>query len=313
MRVFITGASGWIGVPTVAELVGRGHEVVGLARSDASAARIEATGGTVRRGDLADLDGLRAAAAESDAVIHLAFKHDVAFSQETFAASAEADRAAIETIGEELAGTDRTFVIASGTGTAAPGRVATEEDGHEANPHFAGGLQIRWESAEWTLALAARGVRSSVVRLAPTNHGDGDNGFMKQIVKAARERGVSAYVGDGTNRWPAVHRLDTARLVRLAAEGAPAGSTLHAVGEEGVELGAVAGVIGRHLDLPTESIPAELAMEHFGFPGLLLSFDVPASSAHTRELLDWEPTHPGLLPDLEEGHYFAEVPADTAG
>jgi len=306
MRVFITGASGWIGTPTVAELVGEGHEVVGLARSDGAAAKIEAAGGTVRRGDLDDLDGLRAAAAEADAVIHLAFKHDTAFSPESFAAAAESDRAAIETIGGELAGSDRAFVVASGTGTAAPGRVATEEDGHERNPHFVGGLQIRWDNAEWTLALASRQVRSSVVRLAPTNHGDGDQGFMKQIIDTARERGVSAYVGDGTNRWPAVHRLDTARLVRLVVEGAPAGSTLHAVGEEGVELGAVAAVIGRHLDLPTESIPAERAMEHFGFPGVLLSFDVPASSALTRELMDWGPTRPGLLADLDEGHYFVE-------
>ena len=304
MRVFVTGASGWIGEATVAELVGAGHEVVGLARSDASAAKVEAAGGTVRRGDLADLDGLGAAASEADAVIHLAFQHEVAFVQGDFATAAKDDRAAIETIGEALVGTDKAFVIASGTGAVAPGRLATENDGHDLPPELPEGMRLRGESAEYTLGLADRGVRSSVLRLAPTNHGDGDNGFMKQLVEIARAKGVSAYVGDGANRWPAGHRLDSAVLARLAVENVPAGSTLHAIGEEGIELRAVAEVIGRHLGVPVESVPADGAMEHFGFLGMMVGLDIPASSAITRELTGWQPTHPGLIEDLEEDFYY---------
>jgi nucleoside-diphosphate-sugar epimerase len=305
MRVFVTGASGWIGEPTVAELVGAGHEVVGLARSDASAARVDAVGGVVRHGDLDDLDGLRAAASEADAVVHLAFKHEVAFAQGDFAAAAETDRRAIETFGEVLAGTDRALIVASATGAAAPGRLATEDDGHVPGPQLQGGMKLRFENAEHTLALAERGVRSSILRLPPTNHGDGDNGFMRQLVDLARAKGVSAYVGDGTNRWPAVHRLDTAALARIAVESAPAGTTLHSVAEEGVELRLVAETIGRHLGVPVESIPQDRATEHFGFLGMLLSLDIPASSAITRELTGWQPTRPGLIADLDEGHYFA--------
>jgi nucleoside-diphosphate-sugar epimerase len=304
MRVFVTGASGWIGRPTVAELAGAGHEVVGLARSDAAAAKIEAAGGTVRRGDLDDLDGLGAAASEADAVVHLAFKHEVAFREGDFAAAAEADRAAIETIGEALAGREGAFVIASGTGAAAPGRLATENDGHERAPGMTDGMDMRRQSAEWTLGLARRGVRSAVLRLAPTNHGDGDNGFMRQLVDTARTTGVAAYVGDGTNRWPATHRLDTAALARIAVESVPAGTTLHAIAEEGVELRAIATAIGSHLDIPVESISPEAAMEHFGFLGTMVALDIPASSAITRELTGWQPTHPGLIADLEEGHYY---------
>jgi nucleoside-diphosphate-sugar epimerase len=307
MRVFVTGASGWIGQPTVAELVGVGHEVVGLARSDAAAAKIEAAGGTVRRGDLDDLDGLRAAASQADAVVHLAFKHEVAFGQGDFAAAAEADRAAIETIGEALVGGGGAFVIASGTGAAAPGRLATENDGHERGPGMTDGMDIRRQSAEWTLGLAQRGVRSAVLRLAPTNHGDGDNGFMRQLVDTARATGVAAYVGDGTNRWPATHRLDTAALARIAVETVPGGTTLHAVAEESVELRAIATAIGGHLDIPVRSISPEAAMEHFGFLGTMVALDIPASSVITRELTGWQPTHPGLIADLEEGHYYGSA------
>lgn len=304
MRVFVTGASGWIGQATVAELAGAGHQVVGLARSDASAAKVEAAGGTARRGDLADLDGLRTAATDADAAIHLAFKHEVAFVQGDFAAAAEADRAAIETIGEALVGTDKAFVIASGTGAVAPGRLATENDGHDLSPQLPEGMRLRGESAEYTLGLAERGVRSAVLRLAPTNHGDGDSGFIKQLVEIARAKGVSAYVGDGANRWPAGHRLDTAVLARLAVESAPAGSTLHAVGEEGVELRVIAAVIGRHLGVPVEPVAADRAMDHFGFLGMTVGLDIPASSAITLELTGWQPTHPGLIEDLEQDCYY---------
>jgi len=304
MRVFVTGASGWIGSPTVAELVDAGHEVVGLARSDESAARVEAVGGTVLRGDLTEVGALAAAAGDADAVVHLAFDHHVAFVEDDFAGAAEGERAVIEAIGVALVGTDKAFVIASGTALAAPGRVATEKDGHEAVAGLQGGLSIRGENAEWVLGLADRGVRSAVLRLAPTNHGDGDSGFIKQLVEVARAKGVSAYVGDGTNRWPAGHRLDSANLARLAVEKAPAGSTLHAIGEEGIELGTVAEVIGRHLGVPVESIPADRATEHFGFVGGLLALDIPASSAITRELVGWEPSHPGLIEDLEQDFYY---------
>jgi nucleoside-diphosphate-sugar epimerase len=307
MRVFVSGASGWIGTPTVAELVGAGHQVVGLARSDTSAAKVEAAGGTALRGDLTSVDTLAAAAREADAVVHLAFDHALAFGAGDFAAAAEMERTVIEAIGETLVGSDAAFLIASGTGVISPGRVVTENDGHEPNPQLEGGLKIRWESAEWTLGLASRGVRSIVMRLAPTNHGEGDTGFMKQVVETARTKGVSAYVGDGTNRWPAGAPRDTAALIRLAIEKAPAGSTLHAVAEEGVELGAVAAAIGRHLDLPTESIPADQAIGHFGFVGGMLALDIPASSTLTRELTGWQPTRPGLLEDLDADFYYREV------
>jgi nucleoside-diphosphate-sugar epimerase len=309
MRVFVTGASGWIGTATVAELVGAGHEVVGLARSEESAAKVEAAGGTVLRGDLADLDGLRAAAVEADATIHLAFQHEVAFEQGDFAAAAKDDRAVIEAIGEALVGTDKAFMTASGTGAIAPGRVATENDGHDLDrAGLPEGMRMRGESAEYTLALGERGVRSSILRLAPTNHGDGDNGFMKQLVEIARAKGVSAYVGDGANRWPAGHRLDSAVLARLGIEGAPAGSTLHAIGEEGIELRAIAETIGGKLGVPVESIAPEAAMEHFGFLGMMVGLDIPASAAITRELTGWQPTHPGLIEDLEADFYY-RVPA----
>jgi nucleoside-diphosphate-sugar epimerase len=306
MRVFITGASGWIGSAVVAELLATGHQVTGLARSDSSAAALTAAGAEVIRGDLDDLEILSASAAASDAVIHLAFKHDIAFSG-GFQAAADADRDAVEAFGETLAGSDRPLVIASGTLGLAPGRVATERDGHdlsEAITARSSGPETRRATAEFVLSLASRGVRSSVIRLSPTNHGDGDNGFMATIVRIARDKGVSRYVGDGTNRWPAVHRLDSAHLFRLAVESAPAGSTLHAVAEEGVQFRDIAEVIGRHLDVPVMSIPPETALEHFAPLGAFIGIDSPASSTLTRELMGWEPTRAGLIADLDEGHYF---------
>jgi nucleoside-diphosphate-sugar epimerase len=312
MRVFVTGASGWIGSAVVPELIGAGHQVIGLARSDASAAALTAAGAEVQRGTLDDLEGLRDAAASSDGVIHLAFKHDLAFTGD-FPGAAVADRRAIETFGEALAGSNRSFLIASGVLGLAPGRVASEPDGHGDSdaPPLIGGAENRMANAQMTLALASRGVRSSVVRLPPTCHGDGDNGFMKFVVDIAREKGVSGYIGDGSNRWPATHRLDVAHLYRLALERAPAGSTLHAVAEEGVPIRDVAEVIGRHLDLPVVSVSPEDAGEHFGWLAGFLGADSPASSTLTRELLGWHPTHPGLIDDLDEGHYF-QLPSPDA-
>ena len=306
MRVFVTGASGWIGTAVVPELIGSGHQVTGLARSDASATALIAAGAQVQRGTLDDLDSLRSAAAAADGVIHLAFKHDIAFSG-GFQDAADADRRAVETFGEVLADSGRPFVIASGTLGLALGRVGTERDGHGSDPAMAAwgpGPRARQATAEFTLSLASRNVRSSVVRLPPTVHGEGDNGFMAAIVGIARAKGVSGYIGDGSNRWPAVHRLDAAHLFRLALENAPAGSTLHAVADEGVPIRAVAEVIGRHLDLPVVSIPREEAGEHFAWLGGFLGIDSPASSTLTRELLGWQPTHPGLIEDLDKGHYF---------
>jgi nucleoside-diphosphate-sugar epimerase len=311
MRIFVTGASGWIGSAVVPELIGAGHEVVGLARSDASAAALTAAGAEPHHGALDDLDSLRAAAGASDGVIHLAFKHDLAFSGD-FQGAADADRRAVETFGEALAGSDRPLLIASGLLGLEPGRVVTEQDGHGAHAAvaaFGGGPQARWETAEYTLSLASQGVRSSIVRLPPTNHGDGDNGFIATLVGIAREKGVSGYIGDGANRWPAVHRLDSARLFRLALEKAPAGSTLHPVADEGVPVRDIAEVIGRHLELPMVSVPVEDAGEHFTWMGGFIGLDAPASGAWTRELLGWQPAQPGLIDDLDQGHYFHDSAA----
>jgi nucleoside-diphosphate-sugar epimerase len=313
MRYFVTGASGWIGSAVVPELIAAGHQVVGLARSDASAAALVAAGAEVQRGSLDDLDTLRAAAAASDGVIHLAFKHDLAFSGD-FQGAADADRRAAEVFGEALAGSDRPFVIASGVLGLAPGRVATERDGHgsgsaDAAAAFGAGPQTRLGTAELVLSLASRGVRSSIVRLAPTVHGDGDHGFVATLVEIARAKGASGYIGDGANRWPAVHRIDAAHLFRSAVGDAPAGSTLHGVAEEGVPIRDIAAVIGRHLDVPVVAMSPDAAAEHFTWLAGLLAPDSPASSTLTRELMGWEPTHPGLIADLDQGHYFHEKPA----
>jgi nucleoside-diphosphate-sugar epimerase len=306
MKVFVTGASGWIGSAVVPELIKAGHEVTGLARSDASAEALVAAGAIAQRGTLDNLDILHSAAAASDGVIHLAFKHDMAFSGD-FEGAAAADRRAVETFGDALAGSDKPFVLASGVLGVAPGRLATEHDGLESSPattSLNSGPQTRRGTVHIVLGFASRGVRSSVVRLSPTVHGDGDNGFMATLVSIARDKGKSGYLADGASRWPAVHRLDAAHLFRLAFENAPAGSTLHAVAEEGVPVRDIAEVIGQHLDVPVVSISAEDASEQFGFLANFLGIDSPVSSEMTRKLLEWQPTHPGLLADLAEAHYY---------
>ncbi|MEU9092926.1 SDR family oxidoreductase [Streptomyces sp. NPDC048428] len=304
MRVFMTGASGWIGSAVVPELIDAGHQVVGLARSDGSAEALTAAGAEVLHGDLDDLGALRDAAAAADGVIHLAFKHDIAFSGD-FQGAAGADRRAVEAFGEALAGSGKPFVIASGTLGLAPGRVVTERDGQSPDwPVPFEAARARLATALLTVSLASRNVRSSVVRFPPTVHGEGDHGFMAALVSIARAKGVSGYIGDGANRWPAVHRADAAHLVRLALEAAPAGSTLHAVGEEGVPIRDVADAIGRRLGLPVASVSPKDADAHFGWLGGLVGVNGPSSSALTRESYGWQPTNPGLIEDLDKGHYF---------
>jgi nucleoside-diphosphate-sugar epimerase len=297
MRVFVTGASGHIGSALVPELLRAGHQVIGLARSDQSAAALKAAGAEAHRGALDDLDSLRAGAAASDGVIHLAFNHD--FSD--FLGSVEADLRAVEAMGEALVGSGRPFVGTSGTLMVAfvEDRLATEEDTLPAGP--------RIDAENTAIALAERGVRSSVIRLAPLVHSHLDrHGFTSHIIDCARKAGVSAYVGDGANRWPALHTLDAARLYRLALESAPAGSRLHGVADEGVPFRDIAEVIGRHLDLPVKGINGDQVAEHFGFLAPLAGVDDATSSALTQKILDWHPEEKGLLADLDEGHYFAE-------
>lgn len=304
MRIFVTGASGWIGSAVVAELMEAGHEVIGLARSEASAQRLETAGAIVQRGDIDDPDGLAKAAADSDGVIHLAFQHEVAFGGD-FAAAAAADRRAVEAMGAALADSDRPLVLASGIIGLTAGRVATEDDGlvpsAEVRANPAG---RRAATALLTLSLRGIGVRSSVLRFPPTVHGDGDPGFIAILVGIARQRGVAGFVGPGQNRWPAVHRSDAARLARLAVEAAPAGSVLHAVGDEGVPFYDIAQAMSRHLGVPAASIPSADASEHFAFLGPFVGLDSPASATITRELLGWKPTGPSLLEDLEQDHYY---------
>lgn len=292
MHIFVTGGSGWIGLAVVAELLAHGHSVLALARSDTAAAAVEAAGAEALRGDLDDTDLLRTATAGADAVIHLAYRHDLGQ-----AGGAATDAKAIDAFIETAAGTDKRVVVTGAT-ISVPGRTATEED--ELVP--AGPIAARIDNLRNALAAAESGVQVSLVMIPRTVHGKGErHGFIPQLVARARETGVSAYVGDGTNRWPAVHIADAATLYRLAVENAPTGSVLNAVGEEGVRVRDIAERIGRHLGIPAESRPAA----EFGMPlGAVLAADMPASSALTRQLLGWAPTHPGLLEDIELGHYF---------
>jgi nucleoside-diphosphate-sugar epimerase len=298
MRVFVTGATGFIGSATVRELIDAGHQVVGLARSDDAAAVLAEAGAEVHRGSLEDLESLRSGAAAADGVIHTAYIHD--FSQMENAA--QADLRAVETMGAALEGSGRPLVVTSGTALVRPGRVVIEEDW----PDPSAGVHPRFATAVATRELADRGVRSSIIRPGASVHGEGDHGFVPYLIGLAREKGVSAYIGDGSNRWPAVHRLDTGHLYRLAVEKAPAGSVLHAVADEGVTTREIAEVIGRRLGVPVISISSEDAREHFGWMALFWSLDVPASSALTQERMGWTPTHIGLVADLELGHYFRQ-------
>jgi nucleoside-diphosphate-sugar epimerase len=300
MRVFVTGASGWIGSATVDELLAAGHEVTGLARSDASASALEAKGALVRRGDLDDLASIRTGAEDAEAVIHLANKHDWS----DMAATSAAERAAVQTIGDVLAGSNRPFLLASGVAALAQGRPAAEDD---ASP-FHGVQSPRGGSENLALEFVDRGVHTVSLRFSPTVHGTGDHGFIAIIAAVAREKGVSGYPGDGSNRWAAVHRSDAARMVALGLAKAPAGARLHAVAEEGVSTRDIAEAIGRAFDLPVTSIAPDDVQGHFGWIGTFFGMDLSATSTMTRELLGWVPTGPTLIEDLDAGAYRARTP-----
>jgi nucleoside-diphosphate-sugar epimerase len=296
MRVFVTGATGFIGSAVVRELLAAGHQVLGLARSDAAAAKVAAAGAEVHRGALEDLDSLRSGAAAADGVIHTAYASVSADPVKI----AQTGRRAIETLGAALAGSDRPFVVTSGIALLSPGRLVTEEDAPASNSAAAFGSALE----EAALELSSRRVRLSVVRLPFSVHGEGDHGFVPALISIARAKGVSAYPGDGSNRWPAVHRLDAAHLFRLALESAKAGSRLHGVADQGVPVREIAGVIGRRLDVPVVSLPAEEAGEHFGWLGHFFSMDYLASSTLTQQRLGWHPVQPALLAYLDQDYYF---------
>lgn len=299
MRVFLTGATGFIGSAIVPELINAGHQVLGLARSDSGAKSLVAAGAQVHRGDIEDLESLRKGAAVSDGVIHTAFIHDFSKYKE----NCEIDRRAIEALGAALAGSGRPLIVTSGTGMAGDtlGRPSTEADDPPSGPNAI----PRVASEEAAAAVAARGVRVSVVRLPQQVHDTRKQGLVTYLIAVAREKGVSAYVGDGKNRWPAVHVLDAARLYRLVLEKDSAGARYQAVGEEGVPLRDIAEAVGRGLNVPVVSKSPEEAMEHFGWLGAFLGSDLPASSAQTQEQLGWRPTGPGLIADLDQANYFA--------
>ncbi len=298
MRVFVTGATGFIGSAVVRELLGAGHQVVGLARSDKAAAAVAAAGAAVFRGALEDTDGLKRAAAAADGVIHTGYIHDFSPAANP-AAAAAVDGNAIAAFGEALAGSGKPLVVAAALPPPAPGQVATEDLPAPENPHYP---RVSERAA---IPLAGRDVRVSAVRLPPSVHGEGDPHFVTAFIRIARAKGLSAYIGNGANVWPAVHRRDAARLFRLALEQAPPGTLLNAIGDEGVPFREIAETIGRHLDVPVKSLTAEEARGHFGGTfAAFAAFDVPASSERTRERFGWRPVEPGLIADLDQGHYF---------
>ncbi len=292
MRIFVTGATGFVGSAIVRELVTSGHQVLGLARSDTGAKSLATMGAQVHRGALEDLESLRDGARKADAVIHTAFNHD--FSR--FLENCAEDWRAIEAMGAVLEGSARPMLVTSGFGSLAPGRIATEADMPSPRSPRA--------SEAAAAAVAARGVRASAVRLAPSTHGDGDHGFVPRLIAIAREKGVAAYIGDGQNRWPGAHRRDAARLYRLALEQGVESGPYHAVADEGVPLKAIAEVIGRRLGVPVVSKTREEAAEHFGWIARFAAMDMPASSARTQSALEWQPEQPGLIADLDQPYYF---------